>query len=371
MLIFKKIKSYFLYLSYLLGSTTLLLVLGHFLIGTAITIKKINQQTSISGDSREILPVYDNYPNKVEFWKEHWSIKHSSHFEPYFHWKRDEHKGNYINISKDGIRETFSLPSSEDTKKIFMFGGSTMWGTGVKDIHTIPSQLQKLVGGDYKVYNYGETAYVSTQELNFLLLQLSKGNIPDKVVFYDGVNDGYAGAYSPAIPRNLTKLSHKSQNTNHNQLVKLYNKSNYRKLINYLFQTRGLNNWEKVISPNIETNTVSVLDLYEAHIRQVKALGKEYNFESYFFWQPNIFNGKREIFDYEKKIIKQYSPIFIKTYNNLYLQSKQRFSNKQQYNIFFLGDIFNKVNEPIYIDYCHLGPRGNELIANEIYRYIK
>ncbi len=67
-----------------------------------------------------------------------------------------------------------------------MFGGSTLWGTGVKDEHTIPSFLQSFLGKDYDVYNYGETGYVSMQELNYLLHMLAKGNIPEAVIFYDG-----------------------------------------------------------------------------------------------------------------------------------------------------------------------------------------
>ena len=32
----------------------------------------------------------------------------------------------------------------------------------------------------------------------------------------------------------------------------------------------------------------------------------------------------------------------------------------------FLGDVFNSTQEPIYVDEAHLGPRGNELIAQAI-----
>jgi lysophospholipase L1-like esterase len=79
--------------------------------------------------------------------------------------------------------------------KIFMFGGSALWGTGARDAFTIPSifatQLQNK-GLATEVTNFGESGYVSTQEVSAMLLQLQKGQIPDLVIFYDGVKDMYS-----------------------------------------------------------------------------------------------------------------------------------------------------------------------------------
>ena len=42
------------------------------------------------------------------------------------------------------------------------------------------------------VRNYGETGWVSTQELIKLMLELKRtGRKPDLVIFYDGANDVY------------------------------------------------------------------------------------------------------------------------------------------------------------------------------------
>ena len=119
------------------------------------------------------------------------------HFEPYYHWKQFEHVGKYINIDASGVRKTVKDPNVKGGKKIFMFGGSTLWGHGSPDESTIPSIVQSHLGDAYEVYNFGEDGFVSTQELNYLLYQLSLGNIPDAVIFYDGVNDGYAGTILP------------------------------------------------------------------------------------------------------------------------------------------------------------------------------
>ena len=73
-----------------------------------------------------------------------------------------------------------------------------MWGTSQRDDKTIPAEasrrLQALAGPSRRieVTNFGENGYVLTQEVIELMLQLRKGNVPDIVVFFDGIND--AGA---------------------------------------------------------------------------------------------------------------------------------------------------------------------------------
>jgi hypothetical protein len=37
----------------------------------------------------------------------------------------------------------------------------------------------------------------------------------------------------------------------------------------------------------------------------------------------------------------------------------------------FLGEFFDSIAEPVYIDEAHLGPRGNELVAQFIAKYVE
>lgn len=119
-------------------------------------------------------------------------------WKPYVYWGRRPHQGSVININAEGIRNTYQdaeMDASNSTKKVFMFGGSTMWGAAVRDDFTIPSFFAKEIkskGVACKVTNYGQSGHVSTQEVIELLLQLQNGNIPDAVIFYDGVNDTFA-----------------------------------------------------------------------------------------------------------------------------------------------------------------------------------
>ena len=360
-------------LSKMIGASLVLLVLGNYLLFSVSFIKSyINSfgvDKPISGDYREFSSIYSDDISYVRYWKEFRELEAIT--KPYYHWKRAKYDGEFINISDGGIRLTVNKPSSVE-KNIFMFGGSTMWGTGSKDEHTIPSFLQSKLKLDYKITNFGESGYVAAQELNLLLEQISIGNIPDIVIFYDGVNDGYAGVYSPAIPRYPQRVG--LTNNDQNPFIELFKNSYYNKAILYL-KKRISNNreaslWEEEIFSKIEENSTKVIEIYEHHIQQVKALEAQYNFKSFFFWQPNLLSRSGLISEDEKQIISNNSPVFVQTQTEVYKKAKKNFLNREKERVFFMGDIFNESNETIYIDYCHVGPEGNEIISEFIYKSI-
>jgi len=70
---------------------------------------------------------------------------------------------------------------------------------------------------------------------------------------------------------------------------------------------------------------------------------------------------------YETKVIDNTSEMLMKSQHQVYLYAKQKFSNREDENIYFLGDVFNDSNELIYMDWCHLLPMGNDIITNERY----
>ena len=94
-----------------------------------------------------------------------------------------------------------------------MFGGSAMWGWGAPDWGTIPAYLQTELerAGDRPVcvVNYAENGFVSTQNVIQLSLLLAAGDVPDVVVFYDGVNDVLAARQTgqPVLHQNLTQIA--------------------------------------------------------------------------------------------------------------------------------------------------------------------
>ena len=372
----EKIASWIGAASRICGAFVLLLVVGHFFLGFVAWGKGLFEPAKVDAVQKlRAIPVFDGYVDKNELLAETASAR-KARFEPYYHWRTYDIQGKYRNVGRDGVRRTVQEDLRPDAKKVFVLGGSTTWGANVPDQDTMPSKLQSRLGGAFRVYNFGDTGWVSTQEFNYLLHQLALGNVPDYVVFYDGANDGFAGAYSPAIPRDPVNLRVHNRNTERltgwtRLIVDAFERTNYKSFLDYVMKKIGpapLKRWDDDVAGRAGINAQAVVDLYEAHIRQVKALGAEYGFKAFFFWQPNLFGGARKVLPYEQEIIRSASPIWVKSQQLVYEKAKTAFSGREREGVLFLGDIFEDINEPIYADWVHVGPRGNEIIGNEIAR---
>lgn len=109
-------------------------------------------------------------------------------YVPYMGWTRTSFSGATTTVDPiDGERVT---PQTTDhpTKHVHFFGGSTMWGTGVDDHHTIPAQFNTL-HPEYRVFNHAQSGFVSRQELARLVNLVNQNSQMDVIVFYDGCND--------------------------------------------------------------------------------------------------------------------------------------------------------------------------------------
>jgi len=140
----------------------------------------------LSSDNRADLPNYERLP---------WAKKHFQEFNAlqtdyysYVGWRRRPFAGETINIENERrIRHTPQTATHNLGRVAYFFGGSTMWGTGSDDAHTIPAQFQAIAGGT--VLNFAETSWVAHQSLNLLIRLYTEGHRPDDVIFYDGVNE--------------------------------------------------------------------------------------------------------------------------------------------------------------------------------------
>lgn len=354
----------------ILGITLLFIILGHFAIGGARfvkhKIKGIHTGQALVEDLSKS-PIFAGYDGYAQYFKE--AAEGKMLVKPYYHWRRGAFNGEQITVDENSIRKTIKSPKP-GAKKVFMFGGSTMWGTGSPNQYTIASFLQKKLGDEYDVYNFGETAFVSVQELNLLLEVLAKGFKPDIVIFYDGVNDIYASLYSPAVPRDpqFRQEDYANKESLDYLLLKLINKTNYLAITERIKILTGKgygNQWDTRVLENYQTQVDSVIDQYRHLIKQVKALGDAYGFESYHFWQPLIFTKKNNLHEAEQPIYASQPEAMVKVYEEAY----RRFSAlKSEQGFHYIADVFDNVNEPIYFDFCHMGPKGNELIASRMHQ---
>jgi lysophospholipase L1-like esterase len=137
-------------------------------------------------DSRAALPNYRDIDWADTHFREFLELEIAHH--SYVGWRRLPYRGETINIDENGTRRTYVNPDASPARTVAFFGGSTMWGSGSDDEHTIPSAFAKRQS-EYRALNFGETAHTAHQNLNALVQVLAEGLRPDVVVFYNGSSE--------------------------------------------------------------------------------------------------------------------------------------------------------------------------------------
>lgn len=365
------------YLWFVLGVIIVLFVIVELFAFFAAKIKIYNPH-----DPRADLPVYKNFDQRIEFWREQAKTWKNLQYIPYRMWSRPAFLGKWTNVNSLGDRVThYNVDENmEGAKKIFMFGGSTIWGTGSPDWQTIPSYVAKLLNEEnprYLVRNYGETGYVASQGLNRLISEIKQGNIPDLVVFYSGINDASTGARAllaletPSYHLYMEQFKRTFKRSKRGMLCSIFEASYTFRAINLLkdklLPAQGLR-WEETIEEDdlreaVDKTTQSWFTNYKI----ASSIGKEYDFGVILILQPNLSSGSKKFQDYEKKFLEG----GLGSIDAVYDRIREIIIETNPVGVYDLSDVFREVDEPVYIDWAHIGPLGNYYVARKIIEIIK
>jgi lysophospholipase L1-like esterase len=334
------------------------------------------------GDTRLRADAYGNAPWVSDYYNAFHRGRDEMRWMSYVYWRRRPWQSPYINVDERGIRKTTSS-AKDGTVTIFMFGGSTMWGSGARDEYTIPSVLARELerkGISATVVNYGETGWVSTQELIALELELRQGRRPDLVVFYDGINDTYTAFQQgvAGIPQNefnrVTEFNFMQKSVKERLGIigrDAADRLSTRKLFE-LFQSDvikgiGVKLDEAAPGFNMDAPSVArlagqVIDTYVSNVELVNLLGEHYHFKPLFYWQPSVAE-KPQLTAYEKELLVDMQPTM-----RFFEQTNQTFRDRRldqpgPGRVRDLLSTFSETSAPMFIDRFHLGEAGNEAIA--------
>ena len=229
----------------------------------------------------------------------------------------DETQIDDVKVNSLGFRgKEFSEIKPNETYRIFLLGGSQMFGTGAtSDITTIPGYLNQYIEQkdhtfSIEVINAGLKGVDSHKEL-LLLQNMIIDFSPDMVIVYDGLNDLRVGN----SPDNI------------------------------------LNNWNGMCS-----------------------MGKENNFDVIISIQPIAGFGNKNLTQKEKTYVENG-----KDYNNNPLTDSWDLYEKYVENLKKLQECtegidfrfaFDNEIDKIYIDEAHVSDHGNSIIANLIFNKI-
>ncbi|MDH7448042.1 SGNH/GDSL hydrolase family protein [Aquimarina sp. 2201CG14-23] len=322
--------------------------------------------------------VYQNVDDEIvrDLFTEQYRV--DSEWAPYVHYRLKEFNGTYQNVNSNGSRKTINLnlKNTENALKIFCFGGSTIFGTGARDEFSIPSLLSKYIYKNYpnrniEITNFGCHGYIRNIENIQLQLEILNNNIPDIVIFYDGVNEIISAQENnkAGYPTNASyrKNEFKTGTSYAKKISFLYASSNIKRFITYLQRKVFKKKTTEVTT--LGNLPQEIATQYTRSIKITKALSAEYDFEVYNFLQPVIFLDK-PLSEYEKLMAKK-STYLKELYLDSYKYILQNNELKKDSTFINISAIFEQNSTQIYTDFCHIAERGNDSIAKRIFNTIR
>ena len=288
-------------------------------------------------------------------------------WESYTYWRRAPFAGRYINIDEHGLRRTWRGPVSPAGKplRISVFGGSTVWGTGVRDEHTIPSELARYLdatGVRSEVTNLGESGYVSTQAVIALLRELQAGRIPDLAVFYIGINDTASAVQNgePGLPQSE---DHRRREFNLLRRERSLVLEAWRGASAHSVLLRLLRPAPPIAAPAAAApqSADEVRRVIDANLRAVAGLAERFDFQFSVFWEPCSFLKPTHT-PWEQSQLSSAEP-FRAWFLAVYAGVQADWARRSPAEVTYLGDLFGNTTGPRFIDASHLGEAGTREVA--------
>lgn len=349
-------------------------------VGLQIVRLTINFKLLTRADQKLSLSIYKDKEWAEPLFKEYQKIKELE-FDQYVGWKTRGYHGEFFNIGKNGVRKAFN-PSpmiGGESDSIYVFGGSSIWGVGARDDHTIPSCLAKNLnqhGYHFIVENYGERGYTFTQNIIRLILLLREGRRPEIVVLYDGVNEvstayhnGQAGiiGLAPEL-QTLLEWKRRSYVEQMGSIVKeavVHHSMIYRsvdKLIRLFQHNPSPSAARHYEEQELERLSQDIITYYIASLNLVEKLSTIYDFQYICFWPPVIYT-KNQLTEEEKNVNVEVKDEKLR---KLYLDTYEAIKKLPLPHFYDLSEALNSCNTTLYSDFCHLSEEGNEIVANAI-----
>jgi len=267
-------------------------------------------------------------------------------------WRRDHFAGETINIEGPFFERRTAQPPGATTPSVFFFGGSTVWGTGVRDQETIPSLYATASGRQAR--NFGEWGYTAHQGLEMLLWLLQSGERPDVVVFYDGVND-----VAHKCVRGRDAFSHAQESKIRQRLEPRMASPEYF-LAPVLQWLAELTTEESAEGSDCDEDPAKAQAVAEALVRDwdaARLIAEANGIRFYAVLQPVIYFSQtrgdhlpqKPERDQERQ--RQFAAVYPRVQA---LMAERGYAD-------FTGVL--DVDDYVYIDFCHLSPNGNALVA--------
>jgi len=274
-------------------------------------------------------------------------------YVPYVAWSRKPFSGKTTTVNNEGDR-VHPSPTNRPIKHVRFFGGSTMWGTGVDDYNTIPAHFNAL-HHNYRVYNHGESGFVSRQGLARLVNLVNQDSPMDVVIFYDGCNDCLGLCRADVSINGHREEAEMAQKLEHHWQVPDALFGSIQMVIKKVLKKGERPSSQCRINPAYAKKVASTLVNNWKIARAVAALGGA---EFYAILQPVAPLGHPNIEYLEGKEGET-------DFHSVYPFVREIKEKEHLHWIHDFTDAFD-VKEYIYIDSCHVNGLGNQIIAKRL-----
>lgn len=303
-------------------------------------------------------PYYANRPGGIELWRETGDALEVQ-LVPYVRWRLRPYDGDYVNIDADGFRVTPGAQcDAPDAFRVYMFGGSTVWGLGAADNETIPAYLQQHYAAQTTrpvcVVNYGQVGYVSTQDVLTLMRQIQLGTVPNVVIMYGGFND----VFSTSVTREAGSYFYVENEQRDFGAVWTYlgNNSNALQTLFALLESQAS------LSPNAamsnEALAEATVEVYMANYNMLAGIAQQYGFEYGVFWQPLVMTVAPDV--------EGMSDYGVNEELLLAADGAIQALAPETPHLHYVGNVFADVDIQVWYDAVHLVPEGNEIMAQAL-----
>lgn len=281
------------------------------------------------------------------------------------------------------------FPKESNCKKVFVFGGSTVAGDGIPcSKGLITSYLQDILNqnaqGCYSVYNYGSSGFNQGNELALFVELLKAEKIPDIAVFYDGSNDathkvamsvplmGYSRYVLAGQPSKGIFARFAGFVVDHSALLTYLIHGRHRDKYHIAMDENGVPyrtypfDGEFLSDASIEKRAVRTAKEFVRSLALMQRLSEAYGVKVIFVLQPTIFTTS-PLSEEESALLEktnQKAPYLATAHDKLNKHILKEVSSSDR-DLSFLDatSALHGKARSVFIDYVHVSPVGNEMLA--------
>lgn len=305
-------------------------------------------------------------------------------YAPWVEFRAPKFQGAHINTDERGFRATVAAqPRGDRPLRVDLFGGSTAFGWGLSDEHTIASYLQRILEAKFpetpiRVRNFGQPFYYSSQTIPLLQSVLKDGEAADWAIFLDGGNDTAQLALRHDVPIFTPALQRLWKERNRTQAPapsSLWTKLPLGRAAMAMSQKlaaarprpdRPENEDQfRLIRTDAHLPEAEVSEIVEyvrgrylANLRVIRGVCAEFGVRPLFFWQPHPAHK------YDRNLHKTFpfdGPV-PRYFQGVYARMESHAADDYR----FLGHLTEGSNQKAYIDDVHYNEPMSELIAQRI-----